>query len=208
MSRRHLIAALAGVVLVFGLAAPAARAQRCPYQMQMWYHVQMQQWSSQRQVMQTQRWQPAPNYRVNEVQNRTPPRPVERPPSWQVHPEYGVMRTTQSSLTPRRTIEPGREVLHRETFSVTHPDLHLHLSGQLLAAWKGVTNFLGWGGVAPQLDGSLRGPAAYVLGVRYLRVKNMPEKAEAMFRAALADAASETTLRRLAQAQLDRLKNK
>jgi hypothetical protein len=127
---RHPIAALAGVVLVLGLAAPAARAQRCPYQMQMWYQVQMQQWASQRQAMQTQRSQPAPNYRANEVQTRTP-RPVERPPSWQVRPDYGVLRTTHSSAVVRRTVEPGREVLHRETFSVTHPELHLHLSGQL-----------------------------------------------------------------------------
>jgi tetratricopeptide (TPR) repeat protein len=79
---------------------------------------------------------------------------------------------------------------------------------QLLAAWKGYTNFLGWGGVAPQLDASLRGPTAYVLGVRYLRVKNMPKEAEAMFRAALADTAPETPLHRLARGQLERLKGK
>jgi hypothetical protein len=74
---------------------------------------------------------------------------------------------------------------------------------QLMATWKGLTNFLGWGGVAASLDPQLRGPTAYILGHRYLRL-SQPDQAQAFFRQALKDAPSDSPLKRLAKAELDR----
>jgi serine/threonine protein kinase len=75
---------------------------------------------------------------------------------------------------------------------------------QLGLSWKGTTGFLGWGAVAPGLDAKLRGPLAYLFGQRLRKLRKRPE-AEMLFRTALADAAPDSPLRRLAQAALDRL---
>ncbi|MBM4034856.1 MAG: serine/threonine protein kinase [Planctomycetes bacterium] len=78
---------------------------------------------------------------------------------------------------------------------------------QAFLTWKGTTNFLGWAGLAPSLEPKSRGPLAYLLGRRYLRL-GKPKEAADFFRTALADAAPDSPLRRLAQAELDRLKTK
>jgi tetratricopeptide (TPR) repeat protein len=78
---------------------------------------------------------------------------------------------------------------------------------QLALAWKGTFNFLGWGGVAGKLDPALRGPLAYVMGHRYLRL-GKPKEAATFFRTALADAPANSALRRLAQVEIDRTKVK
>jgi hypothetical protein len=78
---------------------------------------------------------------------------------------------------------------------------------QLALAWKGTRNFLGWGGLAPTLTPEVRGPLAYAMGHRYLRL-NRPTDAPDFFRTALNDAPPSSPLRRLAQAELDRLKGK
>lgn len=75
----------------------------------------------------------------------------------------------------------------------------------LLFTWRGSTNILGWAGVAPKLSAQVRGPAAYVSGHRFLRL-GKPEEARTFFQSALKDAAPDSDLRRLAQAELDRLK--
>jgi tetratricopeptide (TPR) repeat protein len=75
---------------------------------------------------------------------------------------------------------------------------------QLLLTWKGSMDFLGWKTLAPTLAPGLRGPVAYVCGRRYLRL-NRPQDAATLFRVALADAPADSSLRRLAQAELDRL---
>jgi len=77
----------------------------------------------------------------------------------------------------------------------------------LLMTWKGVTNFLGWGAVRGALEPQIRGPLAYVAGHRYLRLKKRKE-AVGFFRTALADAPPDSALRRLAQAELERLGEK
>src|SRR5262249_17921237 len=68
-----------------------------------------------------------------------------------------------------------------------------YLSGRITAAqlvqaglaWGGRRNFLGWEGLAPTLDLSVRGPLAYVLGHRYLHLdKPQPVAAVAFFRTA------------------------
>src|SRR4029077_15687753 len=76
----------------------------------------------------------------------------------------------------------------------------------LTLTWKGTTNFLGWGGVAPGLEPSLRGPLAYVLGQRYLTRLKMPAEALPFFETAVRDAPPGSSLQRLAQAEVDRLK--
>jgi WD40 repeat protein len=78
---------------------------------------------------------------------------------------------------------------------------------QLALAWKGTSNFLGWAGLAPGLAPSLRGPLAYVMGHRYVRLKRDPE-ASGLFRTARDDTPPGSVLHRLAQAELDRLKAK
>ena len=78
---------------------------------------------------------------------------------------------------------------------------------QAALAWKGTTSVLGWGGLQGSLTPELRGPLAYVLGHRYLFLKKKPEAIE-LFRTALKDASADSPLRRLAQAELDRLSGK
>jgi serine/threonine protein kinase len=75
---------------------------------------------------------------------------------------------------------------------------------QLGLTYKGTTGFLGWGGVAPTLDPRYRGPVAYLLGLRFVALNNAAEAAN-FFRTAVKDAPAESRLRRLAQAELDRL---
>jgi tetratricopeptide (TPR) repeat protein/CRISPR/Cas system-associated endoribonuclease Cas2 len=72
---------------------------------------------------------------------------------------------------------------------------------QLAMSWKGVTNALGWAGVAPSLEPHLRGPFAYVLGHRFRRL-GQPEQARQMFLTAVADAPPDSTLARLAERAL------
>jgi tetratricopeptide (TPR) repeat protein len=79
---------------------------------------------------------------------------------------------------------------------------------QVLQSWRGTTNFLGWSGLAPSLDPAVRGPLAYVLGHRFQRLGQPPERAAEFFRTALKDAAPDSVLHRLAQADLKRLQTK
>jgi tetratricopeptide (TPR) repeat protein len=79
---------------------------------------------------------------------------------------------------------------------------------QLLLAWKGTANLLGWGGVAPALSPEVRGPLAYVVGLRYRHVLNQRDDGARLFRTAVADAPPDSPLRRLAQAELDTLPKK
>jgi len=75
---------------------------------------------------------------------------------------------------------------------------------QLALTWRGMANLAGWAGVAPSLEPSLRGPLAYMFGLRFLQLKHKTE-AISFFRAAMADAPKGSTLQQLARAELDRL---
>ena len=71
--------------------------------------------------------------------------------------------------------------------------------------WKrGVTGLFGWASVAPALTQPIRGPLAYVLGHRCLRL-GKPSEAADFFRSVLADAPPDSSLARLARAEADRL---
>jgi WD40 repeat protein len=73
-------------------------------------------------------------------------------------------------------------------------------------AWTGKAGVFGWAAARLSLDPTLRGPLAYLLGCRSLRVLKRPGKeAAAFFRAARDDAPAGSPLRRLAEAELKQL---
>jgi WD40 repeat protein/tRNA A-37 threonylcarbamoyl transferase component Bud32/tetratricopeptide (TPR) repeat protein len=68
---------------------------------------------------------------------------------------------------------------------------------QLILTWKGIANFLGWGGVAPSLDPQLRSGLAYFFGHRFLALGDKPQAAR-FFDAAVQEAPANSLLARLA----------
>ncbi|NQT11786.1 MAG: PD40 domain-containing protein, partial [Planctomycetes bacterium] len=78
---------------------------------------------------------------------------------------------------------------------------------RLTVAWKGATDFTGWGGLEKALAGrpDIRGGLAYLLGHRYVRL-GKPADAERFFELAVADAAEESMLAELARADLEMLR--
>jgi tetratricopeptide (TPR) repeat protein len=81
---------------------------------------------------------------------------------------------------------------------------------QLAMTWKGTTGVFGWAGLAPHLTPKLRGPVAYVLGHRYLRMGKAKDAAE-FFRTAAKDAPDGSALgqlTRVAQKSLERANSK
>ncbi|MCE9564372.1 MAG: tetratricopeptide repeat protein, partial [Planctomycetes bacterium] len=73
--------------------------------------------------------------------------------------------------------------------------------------WKGTIGVLGWGGVAHQLPPDTRGPVAYVLGLRYLKL-NKPADAKMLFRTAVTDSAASSAVNRLATEEIAKLDGK
>ncbi len=74
------------------------------------------------------------------------------------------------------------------------------------SVWKGLNiPGFGWTQVARALPPAWRGPTAYLFGHRYLRL-GKPKEAAAFFRTARDDAPANSALRRLARAELERLK--
>jgi tetratricopeptide (TPR) repeat protein len=78
---------------------------------------------------------------------------------------------------------------------------------QIVVTYTGTTNQWGWDGVSRTLDPDIRGPLAYCFGHLYRR-RNKPADSAKFFATARDDARATSTLRRLAQAELDRLKAK
>ncbi len=77
----------------------------------------------------------------------------------------------------------------------------------LFLAWKGTIGSLGWGTVAPLLPPEARGPVAYSMGLRYLKL-NKPGDARTLFRTAATDAPANSPLARLAGEELAKLDGK
>lgn len=75
---------------------------------------------------------------------------------------------------------------------------------QLALTWKGTTNLLGWGGIAPRLAPEVRGPLAYVFAHRFLRLGNSAQ-ARKFLQAALEDSSPEAPLHQVAEADLQLL---
>ncbi len=76
----------------------------------------------------------------------------------------------------------------------------------LALTWKGLSNRMGWAGVAPSLDPTVRGPFAYLFGLRFLRL-NRPAVAEQFFQSAVNDAQPGSPLELLARAELNLIGN-
>jgi serine/threonine protein kinase len=77
---------------------------------------------------------------------------------------------------------------------------------QLYFALIGNNNSIGWQAVAPTLKPRYRGPLAYVFGRRCVHLKRLDE-ARAMFRTAIDDAAKDSAVQRLADAELQRIES-
>jgi hypothetical protein len=77
--------------------------------------------------------------------------------------------------------------------------------GQLALAWEGDAGFFGWGSLAPRLPSSVRGATAYVLGFRFEKLPKGKDQSRWFFETALKDAAPDSTLQKLARAQIERL---
>lgn len=73
---------------------------------------------------------------------------------------------------------------------------------QMAISWKGVTNVLGWQGLAPTLSPSIRARMTYLMGHRLMKLGRRND-AIAFWRQALDQAKSDERLRTLAQAQLE-----
>jgi tRNA A-37 threonylcarbamoyl transferase component Bud32 len=77
-----------------------------------------------------------------------------------------------------------------------------------VSVWQGVDlPGFGWANLAPELDPAIRGPLAYFLG-RKQASANRTDAALRFFRSARDDAPADSPLRRLAQAEIDRLSAK
>jgi hypothetical protein len=76
---------------------------------------------------------------------------------------------------------------------------------QLVLTWTDSFAGFAWAGLRNRLKPSIRGPLAYILGHRFLQLKNSGDAAR-FFQEDLADAPADSTLRRLSEAELDRLK--
>lgn len=67
--------------------------------------------------------------------------------------------------------------------------------------WKGVTNFLGWGGLAPSLEPAYRAQLAYLFAHRY-RALNKNDESLMFLRTAATDSEAGSALRRVAEEEL------
>lgn len=77
---------------------------------------------------------------------------------------------------------------------------------QLALTWKGTTNFLGWGGVAPLLTPEYRAEIAWMFGHRFLRL-GQRDAARTFFETAAKDAPADSLTSRVAQTDLALLQN-
>jgi WD40 repeat protein len=68
---------------------------------------------------------------------------------------------------------------------------------QLILTWKGIANFLGWGGVAPTLDPDVRSGLAYFFGHKFLALGDRAQAAK-FFETAIKEAPPGSLLARLA----------
>ena len=89
----------------------------------------------------------------------------------------------------------------------TAGQLHKDQLMQLMFTYRGLTETLGWSSLAKSLDPALRGPLAYWMGHRFLRLRQ-PAQADQLFVTAMSDAAPGSRLHRLAAAERAKLQKK
>jgi len=78
---------------------------------------------------------------------------------------------------------------------------------QAAFAWKGTSGVFGWASLSPTLAPEIRGPVAYTMGLRYLKLGKLPD-AKKLFRTAVTDAPAGTPLARLASEEIAKLDGK
>jgi len=78
---------------------------------------------------------------------------------------------------------------------------------QLAFAWKGTAGSLGWKALAGVVPPEARGPLAYAMGLRFVKL-NQPADARGMFKTAITDAPPKSPLSRLAGEELAKLEGK
>ncbi|MBI1312832.1 protein kinase [bacterium] len=76
---------------------------------------------------------------------------------------------------------------------------------QLALAWKGTTNFLGWGGVAPTLDADYRATMSWIFGHRFLRLGRRDDALK-FFETAIRDAPADSLTADVARRDLELLR--
>jgi hypothetical protein len=143
MSRsRRWVAEVVGLGLLLGLSAPAARAQRCPFQMQMWYQLQMQQWAYQR-TLPAQPLQSGPMLPMgNAIAVGRPIQSTNWNLSANLQPRIGFAQTIRPSLTVQvKPLLPGPGIglgnqpphvlVNLRTTTVTRPTLQVGMTTEL-----------------------------------------------------------------------------
>jgi hypothetical protein len=152
MSRgTRLVACLAGVALAVVLLGPSARAQRCPFMMQAWYQVQMQQYQFHAQQLHAQRFaSPTPIGGGTGFQSHRLQPTTFHSASVSPHPQMHSTTSVHQSLSVRlHNLEPHpllarpfghgeplsgrlfpahRLEVHRTFSTETHTDLHMRLT--------------------------------------------------------------------------------
>ena len=121
----------------------------------------------------------------------------------------GVLAAVATELTDQMIVGPPLSP-EQEQLCVTLVDegYRAYFDGQIskgqlmqpMFTWRGLTDRLGWAGLAGTLDPSLRGPLAYILGHRFLKL-GKPVEAAKLFSTAAADAPADSLLKRLAEAE-------
>jgi len=111
------------------------------------------------------------------------------------HEAFGDTAAAEDDELVWRTAEMGATLF-------VEGKLNVFQLSQLALAWKGTSGMLGWGSVAAMLDKDFRGPAAYMLAHRYLKL-GRPQEAAGFLRTAVADSPGGSVLRRLAERRLN-----
>jgi len=110
----------------------------------------------------------------------------------------------QRSLFPKGIAPDQDEIVWKLLNDLSTAHMNGQLSNRQLSelalAWKGASGPLGWEAVEKSLDVAMRGPCAYLLGIRYLQL-NRREDALRLFAAARAAGPVDSPLRRLAEAE-------
>ncbi len=129
-------------------------------------------------------------------------RAVPLPVSVRLYPQLAVFETVRRSLL-RDDSPAGHEPILWEACTrmvdlYSEGKLGGNLVVPLVLSWKGTNNFLGWGAAAPALSPTIRGPIAFLMGLRYTRL-GRPKDAIEFFRQAEADGGADSPLGREAR---------
>lgn len=117
------------------------------------------------------------------------------------------LEVTQVGAADRKWTDEEADVISQFMYDMidqySREEVDMPQAVQLMLAWKGANNVFGWQGVAPSLSPEIRGPVAYILAHRYLKL-GRPDDSRQFFETARDDAAEGSTLRKLAEQKLQK----